>query len=393
MIKARKKISVLIVAAGTGERAGGHIPKQYREIDGRSIIYHTVAAFRAVDDTLPVQLVINPDDRDLYDSALAGLDLPEPVAGGETRQASVLNGLNHLARNGFNRVLIHDAARPFVSPDEINAVLRALDDGAAGALPVLPVSDTVKYSKDGLHVDQTKDRDGLYRALTPQGFDLRQLLSAYDSTTGLAATDDASIAEAAGLDVRMVAGSESNFKITRPEDFEKAESFLMQKQSDIRVGSGFDVHKFSDGDHLFLCGVKIPHSQALAGHSDADVALHAMTDAILGAIGAGDIGDHFPPSDPQWGGASSDRFLRHACDLVHALSGNIRHLDVTIICEAPKVGPHKATMKARVAEILDVHPDRISVKATTTEKLGFTGRGEGIAAQATATIALPSKGF
>lgn len=377
----------LIVAGGSGRRFGGELPKQYHDLLGRPVLRRTVEAFLAHPGVNGVRVVIDPACRDLYDQAVVGLDLPEPVAGGASRQDSVRNGLESLAREAPGRVLIHDAARPLVDADTISAVIAALDDHA-GAIAAVPVADTLKRGADGL-VGATVDRNGLWRAQTPQGFRFAEILAAHHAAAGLELTDDAAVAERAGLPVALVPSREENFKVTTQDDLIRAAQALSLALADVRTGSGFDVHRFTDGDHVTLCGVKVPHAQGLEGHSDADVGLHALTDAILGALGAGDIGSHFPPSDPQWRGADSARFLRHSADLVAARRGMIAHVDVTIICERPKVGPHRETMVARIAQILGIPPDRVSVKATTTERLGFTGRGEGIAAQAVATIRLP----
>lgn len=377
----------LIVAAGSGQRFGAEQPKQYLDLAGQPVLRRTVEAFRRHPKVSAVRVVINPAFRDLYDAAVAGLDLPEPVAGGASRQDSVRNGLEALADSAPGLVLIHDAARPLIDSDTINAVIAALDTHPA-ALAAVPVADTLKRGDDGL-VAGTVDRSGLWRAQTPQGFRFPEILAAHRSAAGLELTDDAAVAERAGLPVALVPAREENFKVTTPDDLTRATRALDSALSDIRTGSGFDVHRFAEGDHVTLCGVRVPHTQRLDGHSDADVGLHALTDAILGALCAGDIGSHFPPSDPQWRGADSALFLKHAAELVTARGGRIAHVDVTIICERPKVGPHREAMTARVADILGMPVDRVSVKATTTERLGFTGRGEGIAAQAMATIRLP----
>ncbi|MBP2230751.1 2-C-methyl-D-erythritol 4-phosphate cytidylyltransferase/2-C-methyl-D-erythritol 2,4-cyclodiphosphate synthase [Azospirillum agricola] len=383
----------LIVAGGTGQRFGAERPKQYLDLAGKPILRRTVEAFLSHPRVSSVQVVIDPARRDLYDAAVAGLGLPEPVSGGATRQDSVRNGLEALAaaQGGCYAVLIHDAARPLVDADTIAAVIAALEH-APGAIAAVPLADTLKRGADGT-VAGTVDRDGLWRAQTPQGFRFADILAAHRDAAGLSLTDDAAVAERAGLAVALVPAKEENFKVTTPDDLTRAARVLTASQGaplgDVRTGTGFDVHRFTDGDFVTLCGLRVPHTQGLEGHSDADVGLHALTDAILGALAAGDIGSHFPPSDPQWRGADSAKFLRHAADLVAARGGVIAHTDITIICERPKVGPHRAAMAARVAEILGIAPDRVSVKATTTERLGFTGRGEGIAAQAAATIRLP----
>lgn len=385
----------LIVAAGTGQRFGAERPKQYLDLAGQPVLRRTVEAFRRHPKVSAVRVVINPAFRDLYDAAVAGLDLPEPVAGGASRQDSVRNGLEALAESAPDLVLIHDAARPLIDADTIDAVIAALDHCPA-ALAAVPVADTLKRGNGGLGgglggglVTGTVDRSGLWRAQTPQGFRFPDILAAHRAAAGLELTDDAAVAERAGLPVALVPAREENFKVTTPDDLTRAARALDSALSDIRTGSGFDVHRFAEGDHVTLCGVRVPHTHRLDGHSDADVGLHALTDAILGALCAGDIGSHFPPSDPQWRGADSALFLKHAAELVTARGGRIAHVDVTIICERPKVGPHREAMTARVAEILGMPVDRVSVKATTTERLGFTGRGEGIAAQAVATVRLP----
>lgn len=377
----------LIVAAGSGQRFGAEQPKQYLDLAGKPVLRRTVEAFLSHPKVSAVRVVINPALRDLYDAAVAGLDLPEPVAGGASRQDSVRNGLEALADSAPDRVLIHDAARPLIDAATIDAVIAALDHHPA-ALAAVPVADTLKRG-DGKVVAGTVDRSGLWRAQTPQGFRFPEILAAHRSAAGLELTDDAAVAERAGLPVALVPAREENFKVTTPDDLTRAARALDSALSDIRTGTGFDVHRFAEGDHVTLCGVRVPHSHALDGHSDADVGLHALTDAILGALCAGDIGSHFPPSDPQWQGADSALFLKHAAELVTARGGRIAHVDVTIICERPKVGPHREAMTARIAEILGMPADRVSVKATTTERLGFTGRGEGIAAQAVATVRLP----
>jgi 2-C-methyl-D-erythritol 4-phosphate cytidylyltransferase / 2-C-methyl-D-erythritol 2,4-cyclodiphosphate synthase len=377
----------LIVAAGRGTRLGGATPKQYLPLAGKPLLRHsleTLARHRAIDR---VRVVFNPGDRALYDQAATGLDLLPPVAGGAARQDSVRLGLESLETLKPGRVLIHDAARPFLDSVTIDNVIDALDE-APGAIPALPLRDTIKRATGDL-VGATLDRAELWRAQTPQGFRYPEILAAHRHAKGLDLSDDAAVAERAGLGVKLVAGSEANFKVTTEDDLREAERRIAAGQGDVRTGQGFDVHAFGPGDHLWLCGVKLPHTHGLIGHSDADAGLHALTDAILGAIGAGDIGMHFPDSDPRWRGASSDKFLRHAADLLRAKGGAIAHLDVTIICERPKIGPHRAQMVARIAAILGLDPTRVSVKATTTEKLGFTGRGEGLAAQAVATVRLP----
>lgn len=380
-------IYALVVAAGRGTRLGGRLPKQYLPLGGRPLLRHTLEALRAHPRIAGIAAVIHPDDRPLYEEAARGLDLLPPVAGGAQRQDSVRNGLEALAAHRPSRVLIHDGARPFIDAAVIDRVIGALD-AAPGAIAALPIRDTVKHETGG-HVARTVERAGLWRAQTPQGFHFEAIVAAHRAAAGSELTDDAAVAERAGLSVALVEGSEDNFKVTTADDLGRAERLLAARLGDVRTGHGFDVHAFGPGDSVRLCGVAIPHERGLVGHSDADVGLHALTDAILGALGAGDIGMHFPPSDPRWRGASSDRFLRHAADLVAEAGGILAHADVTLVCERPKVGPHRAAMIARIAEILRIDERRVSVKATTTEKLGFTGRGEGIAASAVATIRLP----
>ncbi len=379
----------LIVAAGRGTRFGGPLPKQYALLDGMPVLRRTLLAFRDVPGITGLRVVIAAGDDAPYDAAVAGLDLPPPVPGGGSRQQSVLNGLEALSADPPDLVAVHDAARPFVQAADIAACLSAVAvPGIGGAVLGIPLADTLKRVGDGNAITETVPRRDLWRAQTPQVFRFAELLAAHRAAASLAAaeatalTDDAAVAERAGLKVVMVAGSEDNRKITTVDD-------LHSPAMETRTAFGFDVHGFSAGNAVMLGGVAIPHSQALAGHSDADVALHALTDAVLGTIGAGDIGKHFPPSDPQWRGASSDRFLRHAVELVAARRGRIVHLDVTIVCEAPKVGPHRDAMARSIAHIAGITADRVSVKATTTEGLGFTGRREGIAAQAVATVELP----
>jgi 2-C-methyl-D-erythritol 4-phosphate cytidylyltransferase/2-C-methyl-D-erythritol 2,4-cyclodiphosphate synthase len=376
------KIAALIVAGGRGERAGGGVAKQYRHLLGRPILTRTIEAFRGAD---LIQVVIGPADGVSFAEATSAINLLPPATGGPNRQESVRLGLEALAPHAPEFVLIHDAARPLASPALIARVAGALEQGADAVVPVLPVTDALKRMEGtGL---AAVSREGLYRAQTPQGFRFATILAAHRAQQGSGAVDDIAIAENAGLKITTVAGDERNMKITAPEDFALAES-LMNAPS--RTGMGFDAHRFGPGDHVWLCGLKIAHSAGLIGHSDADAGLHALTDAILGALGAGDIGQHFPPSDERWRGAASDKFLKHASDLVTQAGGSVVHCDVTLICEAPKIGPHREAMRARVADILGLDISRVSVKATTTEGMGFTGRREGIAAQAVATIRLPS---
>jgi len=383
------RCTALIVAAGRGSRFGGPLPKQYALLDGEPVLRRTLSVFRDTPVIDRILVVIGPGDDARYAVATEGLDLAPPVPGGRSRQQSVLNGLEALAGAAPDFVAIHDAARPFVRPSEIEACLAAASaDGIDGAILGIPLADTLKRVAAGQTITGTVPRRDLWRAQTPQVFRFAPLLAAHRAAALLAAdeatalTDDAAVAERAGLSLVMVPGSEDNRKITTMAD-------LAPPRMETRTAFGFDVHGFAPGNAVMLCGVSVPHGQALAGHSDADVALHALTDAVLGTIGAGDIGKHFPPSDPQWRGASSDRFLRHAVDLVTGRGGRILHLDVTIVCEAPKVGPHREAMVKSVAAIAGIADHRVSVKATTTEGLGFTGRREGIAAQAIATVELP----
>ena len=377
----------LVLAGGGGVRLGAEMPKQYLDLSGRAILRHSIETFLGHPAIDEVRCVIRPEDRELYDAAVAELALQDPVAGGGNRQNSARLGLESLTDAAPATVLIHDAARPFVDSETIDRTLAGLLDYPA-ALPAVPLSDTLKRS-DGPRVTGTIERDGLWRAQTPQGFWYQEILAAHQASAGESLTDDAAVAERAGLEVALVMGSENNMKITTTDDLERARRMLAGDAPDVRVGTGFDVHRFGPGNEIMLCGIAVPSDRGLEGHSDADVGLHAVTDAILGAVAAGDIGMHFPPSDPQWGDAASDLFVRHAAGLVRAKGGEISHVDVTIICEQPKIGPHRAAMVARIAEILDIGHDRVGVKATTTEGLGFTGRGEGIAVQALATVRLP----
>lgn len=377
----------LIVAAGRGERVPGDTPKQYRELLGKPVLRWAAEAFARHKGVSRVQVVISGRDDTHYRKAVEGLSLPPPVAGGATRQDSVRNGLEALAAGAPARVLIHDGARPLVSGVVIERVIRALDTAQAAA-PLLAVADTLKRRTD--HGYEPVPRDDLFRSQTPQGFHFEEILMAHRTFAGLAATDDIQFAEKAGLSFAAVAGEETNLKLTTAEDFVLAEKLAAASLADIRTGTGIDAHGFAAGDHVWLCGIKVPHDRALEGHSDADCGLHALTDAILGAISAQDIGAHFPTSDPRWRGAPSHLFLQHAASLVRDLGGIISHVDVTVVCERPKVAPHRDAMRARIAEILGMDVARVSVKATTTDGLGFTGRREGIAAHALATVRLPA---
>ncbi|WP_136644507.1 bifunctional 2-C-methyl-D-erythritol 4-phosphate cytidylyltransferase/2-C-methyl-D-erythritol 2,4-cyclodiphosphate synthase [Tabrizicola sp. YIM 78059] len=373
--------AVIIVAAGRGSRVGGEVPKQWQMLAGRQVLAHTLAAFAG----LPVVLVIHPDDRGRAEA----LDLPPSVRlveGGATRDASVLAGLRALQGSGIDKVLIHDGARPLVSPALIDRLVAALDD-SEGAAPALAISDALWRGAGG-RVTGTLDRAGLYRAQTPQAFRFAAILAAHLAHPGGAA-DDVEVARAAGLDVTIVEGEESNLKLTWPGDFARAEAILKGRNMDVRLGHGYDVHAFCAGDHVWLCGVRVPHDKGLLGHSDADVGMHALTDAIYGALAEGDIGRHFPPSDPQWKGAPSHIFLSHAMGLARSRGYELGNCDVTLVCERPKIGQHALEMQAELARIMGVGPGRVSVKATTSERLGFTGREEGIAALATATLVRP----
>jgi 2-C-methyl-D-erythritol 4-phosphate cytidylyltransferase/2-C-methyl-D-erythritol 2,4-cyclodiphosphate synthase len=377
----------LIVAAGRGTRFGGAVPKQYLPLGGASVLRHAVAAFATHPGIAGVQAVIRAEDRGIFAESVSGLAVLPPVPGAAERQDSVRLGLEALVPHDPARVLIHDGARPFPDPALIDRVLDALDRAPA-AIPAQPLGDTIKRVADGV-IRDTIDRAQLWRAQTPQGFHFKAILAAHRAVCGQVLTDDSAVAEAAGMAPIVVPGSEDNLKVTTAQDLAAAERLLAARTGDIRVGQGFDVHPFGPGDQIRICGIAIPHDRSLVGHSDADVGLHALTDALLGAIGAGDIGMHFPPSEPRWRGAASDRFLTDAAALVREKGGEIAAVDVTIICERPKIAPHRTPMIERVAAILGISPERVSVKATTTERLGFTGRGEGIAAQAVATVRLP----
>jgi 2-C-methyl-D-erythritol 4-phosphate cytidylyltransferase/2-C-methyl-D-erythritol 2,4-cyclodiphosphate synthase len=379
-------VTALIVAAGQGFRAGGDVPKQYQSVGGVPLLRHAVKRLAAHPGIDAVRIVINPATRSLYDRAIAGLGLAEPIVGGATRQDSARAGLEALTSSPPDIVLVHDAARAFVPDTVIDALLAALQQPENdGAVPGLAVVDSLRRGEG--HYDTAVDRDGLWRVQTPQAFRYPALLAAHRAAAP-GATDELAIAMAAGLRVAVTPGDERAFKVTNPEDFAKATAMITPAYSS-RAASGFDVHRFGPGDHVWLCGVQIAHNHGLIGHSDADAGLHALTDALLGTISAGDIGDHFPPSDPQWKGAASDRFLAHAATLVRAAGGIIDHVDVTLICERPKIGPHREAMRARIADILGIAVSRVSIKATTTEMLGFTGRSEGLAAQAMASVRMP----
>ncbi len=372
-------IAAIIVAAGKGERAGGGLPKQFAMLGGKSVLAHSVDAFIGHGAIDQVIVVIGAGQQELATAALAGRGTVQIIEGGAERQDSVAAGL---AAVTADKVLIHDAARPFLSAQVIDRLVASLETHD-GAVPVLPVVDTLARNESAL--GDTVDRAALVRVQTPQAFRTTAIRAAHAQWQSAAATDDAQMARAVGFSVALVAGDAALEKITHPADFARAE---MQMEAGMisRTGMGYDVHRLVAGEELWLCGVHVPHDKGLAGHSDADVALHALVDALLGAIAEGDIGSHFPPSDPQWRGAASSRFVEHARDLVTAKRGIIDHVDLTIICEAPKIGPHRDAMRARVAGLLRIDLGSVSIKATTTERLGFAGRGEGIAAQAVATL-------
>jgi 2-C-methyl-D-erythritol 4-phosphate cytidylyltransferase/2-C-methyl-D-erythritol 2,4-cyclodiphosphate synthase len=369
--------AAIIVAAGRGTRAGGALPKQWQLLAGIPVVAHAVAAFAGMVRVL----VIHPDDRPLAEPLVEADTLI--VEGGTTRDASVRAALQALVGRGVTRVLIHDGARPLVSQAVIARVQDALEHSVAAA-PALAVTDALWRGTEG-RVSGTQDRTGLWRAQTPQGFHFEVILAAHAAHPGNAA-DDVEVARAAGLDVAIVEGDENNLKLTYPGDFARAEAILKGRSMDVRMGNGYDVHAFCEGDHVWLCGVKVPHKRGLLGHSDADVGMHALTDAIYGALAMGDIGRHFPPSDPQWKGAASHIFLKHAVDLAAERGYRLSNCDVTLVCEYPKIGPHALAMQAELARIMGVDSTCVSVKATTSERLGFTGREEGIAALATACL-------
>lgn len=386
-----QRTAVVLVAAGRGLRAGAGGPKQYRTIGGVPVIRRAMEAFSRHPGVFAVQPVVNPDDSAMFPAAVAGLRHEPPANGGATRQASVLAGLEALAKHEPDIVLIHDAARPFVSAGVISRAIDAASRTGA-ALPVIAVTDTIKITGESGDVEATPDRASLRIAQTPQSFRFDVILEAHrraakDGRSDF--TDDAAIAEWAGLTVGTFEGDVANMKLTTPEDFVREEARLASLLGDIRTGTGYDVHAFGEGDHIMLCGVRVPHSKGFLAHSDGDVGLHALVDAILGALADGDIGSHFPPSDARWKGASSDQFLKYAIERVTQRGGRVANLEVTMICERPKIGTLRDTMRARIAEISGVDISRVAVKATTSERLGFTGREEGIAATASATIRLP----
>jgi len=372
-------VTALIVAAGKGERLGGGVPKQYRMLAGKPVLRRAVEALIRHPAVNALRVVIGQGQQELAAATLDGLDVGPLIEGGVERADSVRAGLNSISGDA---VLVHDAARPFCPPAVVDRLLASLEF-CEGATPVLPVGDTVARATDRLN--EPVDRTGLVRVQTPQAFRLAALRQAYARWSGSAPTDETTVMRAAGMDVAAVAGDPALDKLTTPADFERAEEWLASRLVP-RTGMGFDVHAFSGEGPVMLGGISVPHSRGLAGHSDADVVLHAITDALLGAGGFGDIGEHFPPSDPTWKGVSSDHFLRHAVDLLHSKGAMIDHVDCTLIAEEPKVGPHRSAMRARIAEIAGLTLEQVSIKATTTERLGFTGRREGIAAQAVASI-------
>jgi 2-C-methyl-D-erythritol 4-phosphate cytidylyltransferase / 2-C-methyl-D-erythritol 2,4-cyclodiphosphate synthase len=385
-------VAAVVVAAGRGLRAGGEMPKQYRRLADEPVIRASLRLFAGHPQVGMVQPVIHPDDGARFGAAAADLEILAPVLGGATRQASVRAGLEALAPQRPDLVLIHDAARPYASAALVTRAIAAVAATGA-AIPVMPLADTVKsVDRSGRLIAATLDRAILRTVQTPQAFAFAPVLDAHRRAAASGRedfTDDAALAEWAGLKVAVFDGEAGNIKLTTAEDVARAERDHAATLADTRTGSGFDVHAFAPGDHVMLAGVKVPHERGLTGHSDADVALHALTDAVLGALADGDIGAHFPPGDPQWRGASSDRFLAFAVERVRARGGRIAHLDLTIVCEAPRVGPHRDAMRARIAAIAGLDIARVAVKATTSERLGFTGRGEGIMAMATATVRLP----
>ncbi|MER9952927.1 bifunctional 2-C-methyl-D-erythritol 4-phosphate cytidylyltransferase/2-C-methyl-D-erythritol 2,4-cyclodiphosphate synthase [Mesorhizobium sp. M0047] len=392
------KVAVVIVAAGRGARAGqANGPKQYQHIGGYAVIAHTLEIFLSHPRTSEVVVAIHADDHELFrEAAGANAERVILVMGGATRQASVRLGLLALRSHAPGRVLIHDAVRPFVDADLIDRTIAAIGE-REGALPALPVADTLKRESASGVVGETVSRSGLHTAQTPQGFPFWPILAAHEKAHHLRKmdfTDDAAIAEWANIPVNIVPGSPDNVKLTWARDIAMADQRLSGERvrfPDIRTGNGYDVHAFEPGDHVTLCGVAIAHDKKLSGHSDADVGLHALTDALLATCGAGDIGTHFPPTDPQWKGAASRIFVEHAARLVRERGGRIANADITLICEAPRVGPHRDAMTAALSQMLAISPDRISIKATTNEKLGFVGREEGIAAIATASVVFPGE--
>ena len=384
-------VAAVIVAAGRGTRVGGDLPKQYRTLAGEPVIRASLSLFSWHGEIGAVQAVIHRDDVAAYEAAAKGLKVMSPVFGGVTRQASVRAGLEALSANSPDIVLVHDAARPFCSSSLVSRAIAACKETGA-AVPGLEVTDTIKRIRaDGL-VTGTVNRAELRSVQTPQAFSFPALLEAHRKAAAAGRddfTDDAALAEWAGLKVMAFAGEAGNTKLTTDDDFARAEAKRIASLADLRTGTGYDVHAFGDGDHIMLGGVRVSHGRGVVGHSDADVVLHAIVDAILGALADGDIGKHFPPSDMRWKGASSDQFLKFAVERVTQRGGRVAHIDVTVVCEAPRVGPYRDAMRVRIAEIAGIAVERVGIKATTSEKMGFTGRGEGIAAMATATVRLP----
>jgi 2-C-methyl-D-erythritol 4-phosphate cytidylyltransferase / 2-C-methyl-D-erythritol 2,4-cyclodiphosphate synthase len=388
------RTAAIVVAAGRGLRAGSGGPKQYRSIGGQTVIFRAMEAFCMHPDVFAVQPVVNPDDTAVFNAAVSALRHAPPVAGGATRQQSVHAGLEALAAKNPDIVLIHDAARPFVSQGLVSRAIDAVMRTGA-AIPTIPVADTIKLVDASGAIEATPERARLRIAQTPQVFFYKSILAAHRRAAVEGRhdfTDDAALAEWDGLTVATFEGDVANMKLTTPEDFLREEARLASQLGDIRTGTGYDVHAFGEGDHVMICGVRVPHTKGFLAHSDGDVGLHALVDAILGALADGDIGSHFPNTDPQWKGAASDKFLKYAVDGVAARGGRIANLEVTLICERPKIGPLRDAMRARIAEIAGVDISRVAVKATTSERLGFTGREEGIAATASATIRLPWNG-
>jgi 2-C-methyl-D-erythritol 4-phosphate cytidylyltransferase/2-C-methyl-D-erythritol 2,4-cyclodiphosphate synthase len=387
------KIGAVVVAAGTGSRAGGEKPKQYQLIGGRPVVWWALKSFCDHPSIAHIQPVIGAGQRALFESSTTDLTIEPPVIGGETRQESCRLGLEAMAKYNVTHVLIHDAARPFVSADLISRVIAGLQNHQS-AIPGIAIADTVKKAPYGT-IERTVDRTGLWAVQTPQGFAFEAILAAHDKARQIgqsSLTDDAAVAELAGLEVAIIPGSDENRKMTTAADLAEANRVLAASSHDlpdIRTGLGIDIHPFAEGDHVMLCGVPIAHTQRLAGHSDADAALHALTDALLGAIGEGDIGTHFPPGDPQWKNASSAIFLAKAVELVARRGGKVGNVDIAILAEAPRISPHLGAMKAKLSALLGIAENRIAIKATTTEKLGFVGRGEGITAFATVLVRLP----
>jgi len=384
-------VAAVVVAAGQGLRAGGDLPKQFRRIAGHTLLEHALSAFVGAPKVTLIQPVIRQDDLSLASTLIGSMDVLTPVSGGTTRQASVRAGLEALAPRRPDIVLVHDAARPFASASLIARAIEAAEKIGA-AIPALPVTDTVKRIDATGRIEATVDRTTIRLVQTPQGFAFPALLEAHRRAAMQGYndfTDDSALAEWAGMKVGVFQGEPGNIKLTTPEDFLLAEAQQFIPLGDVRTGFGIDVHAFGSGNHVTLGGIRIPNDKALTGHSDADVALHALTDAVLGAISDGDIGAHFPPTDPQWRGASSDRFLDFAVERVRARGGRIAHLDLTVVCEAPRIAAHRDLIRANIARLARIDVERVAVKATTSEKLGFTGRGEGIAAYATATVRLP----